>query len=47
VPVFEQGCRDMAAQKWKMVEDYLAGKKFDTICNNAQVCWFGLMASGM
>ena len=47
VPVFAQGCHDMAVQKWKMIEDYLKGKAFDKLCNNAQVCWMGLMASGM
>jgi len=46
VPVFEAGCKDMAAQRWKMVDDYLEGKNFNTICSNAQVCWMGLMASG-
>ena len=38
--------RDMAAQRWKMVDDYLAGKSFNSICENAQVCWKGLMLSG-
>lgn len=47
VPVFEQGCKDMAVQRWKMVEDYIAGKSFNDICSNAQVCWSGLMMSGM
>ncbi|KAA0147011.1 hypothetical protein FNF27_07313 [Cafeteria roenbergensis] len=46
VPVFEASCRDMAAQRWKMVDDYLAGKSFNSICENAQVCWKGLMLSG-
>ena len=45
VPVFEAGCKDMAAQRWKMVDDYLSGMNFNKICSNAQVCWMGLMAS--
>ena len=46
VPVFEQGCADMAAQRWKLVEDYLKGKSFNDICSRSQLCWTGLMMLG-